>query len=84
VLIALTCFEHHLKGLLEGFQMQLEPWELLIGIDKGIFGMCIEFDLYGGNRILDKNINVLYCPYKSRYHQVKESKSPSRSTIVCN
>jgi len=38
----------------------------------------------GGNRISDRNINVLYCPYKSGYYQVKEAKSLSHSTIVCN
>ena len=36
------------------------------------------------NRCVDRNIKVLYRPYKSRYYQVRESKSPSRSTIVCN
>ena len=33
---------------------------------------------------VDRNINVLYYPYKSRYYWVRESKSPSHSTIVCN
>ena len=33
---------------------------------------------------MNKKINVFYCPYKSGYYQVRESKSPSRSTIVYN
>ena len=33
---------------------------------------------------VNRNISVLYCPYKSGCYQVRESKSPSHSTIVCN
>jgi len=36
------------------------------------------------NGCVDRNIKVLYCPYKSGYYRVRESKSPSCSTIVCN
>jgi len=36
------------------------------------------------NGCVDQNIKVLYCPYKSGYYRVRESKSPSRCTIVCN
>jgi len=45
--------------------------------------MCIEL-VCRGNRVSDRNINVLYCPYKSRYYRVRESKFLSRFTIVCN
>jgi len=43
------------------------------GIDMGICNECV-----------DQNIKVLYRPYKSGYYRVRESKSPSCSTIVCN
>ena len=43
------------------------------GVDMGVCNGCV-----------DRNIKVLYCPYKSGYYRVRESKSPSRSTIVCN
>jgi len=45
--------------------------------DRGV-DMCV------CNGCVDQNIKVLYCPYKSRYYRVRESKSPSRSTIVYN
>ena len=38
----------------------------------------------GRNRVSDRNINILYCPYKSGYYRVRELKSPNCSTIVCN
>jgi len=41
-------------------------------------------NMYVCNGCVDQNIKVLYCPYKSGYYRVRESKSPSHSTIVCN
>jgi len=47
-----------------------------MGIFKAIGGGIYVFIM--------ENIKVLYCPYKSGYYRVRESKSPSRSTIVYN
>jgi len=47
----------------------------LLRTDVTLIEICkrMDWNVYkiwfvGGNKILDRNINVLYCPYKNRYY----------------